>query len=239
MAIFCVANEKGGAGKSVQAANTAGWLTQNSDSVMLVDLDPMNSASEWYEYRTEYFNGKDTEDKISCCVLKGDCYKQIIKFSELYDHVVVDCGGHHSDSMLAALLAADIIIMPFRPKRRDLRVAPKMLDVLRSNQVKNKDAFVFALITQCPTLPSQIRRILSAKSCLRDVGFDPDDSNDTKFHTLDHFISNRNVYDDCDENGLTIYEYGVGADKYTREATKKAKTEFEAVMSEIGAIINE
>ena len=177
MAIFCVANEKGGAGKSVQAANTAGWLANQGNSVMLIDLDPMLSASEWFEYRTEYFKEANTEDNISCCVLKGDCYKQIIKFSDIYDHVVVDCGGHHSDSMLAALLAADIVIMPFRPKRRDLRVAPKMLNVIELNQVKNKEAFVFSLVTQCPTLPSQSRRILSAKACLRDVGFDPNVDN--------------------------------------------------------------
>ena len=64
--------------------------------------------------------------------------------------------------------------------------------------------------------------------------------NNCKFHTLDSFVSNRNVYDDCDENGLTIYEYGQSkdADKYTKEACKKAIKEFETVMNEMGAIIN-
>ncbi len=238
MTIFCVANEKGGAGKSAQAANTAGWLANTGATVMLVDLDPNESASGWFEFRTEYFSDKDTVDNISCCQLKGDCYKQLIKFSQVYDHLVIDCGGQHSDSMLAALLAADIVITPFRPKRRDIRVAPKMLKILTTNQVRNKEAFVFTLLTQCPTLPSQVRRILDAKEALRNLGFSPDENNHFKFHTLDGLVSNRNVYDDCDENGLTIFEYGVKGDRHTKEATKKAREEFENVMNEIGGIIN-
>ena len=70
-----------------------------------------------------------------------------------------------------------------------------------------------AVITQCPTLPSQAQRILDAKDACESFGL----------IALNQFTTNRNVYDDADENGLSVFEV---------DSDPKAKAEIERIVIE-------
>ena len=67
--------------------------------------------------------------------------------------------------------------------------------------------------SQCPTLPSQVQRILDAKDACQSFGIDP----------LQSITCNRNVYDDADENGSSVLEV---------ETDFKAKEEIESLVIE-------
>lgn len=48
MRIWAVANQKGGVGKTTTAVSIAGWLAERGHRVLLVDLDPHASLSEYF-----------------------------------------------------------------------------------------------------------------------------------------------------------------------------------------------
>ncbi len=55
MRTILVANPKGGSGKTTLATNLAGWLAGKRQRVVLRDLDPQRSSTEWLERRPALF----------------------------------------------------------------------------------------------------------------------------------------------------------------------------------------
>lgn len=212
--IFVVCNEKGGAGKSSIAQSLAVWLvTSKNQDVLLVDADPQRTSAEWAEER------QDTDLKpISCVQLLGNIAQDLADLNERYEAVVVDCGGADSKAMRSALAVADITILPFRPKRRDLKVAPTMADIIETAQAMNKDLQVFSLITQAPTLPSQGYRIENAKKLLSSLNLNP----------LTYITRNLNAWDDAEESGASVLEY-----QYDEKAGSDAAAVFTEIMEAI------
>jgi len=105
------------------------------------------------------------------------------------------------------------MLLPFRPKRRDLKTLDHMEQILKLAQAVNPNLNARAIITQCPTLPSQVQRILDAKEACVSFGI----------KALDQITTNRNVYDDADENGLSVFEV---------TSDLKAKAEIEGIAQE-------
>lgn len=201
--IITVANIKGGVGKSCTAQNIAVGLAKREYTVLLVDTDPQRTTHDWSVMRQGGRDVKPTYDIkvifMSAADEKVNIGKELLKFEAEYDVVVVDSGGHDSVAMRYALGVCTHALIPFRPKRRDLNVIYDVSALLKQAANNNKDMKPFALITQCPTLPSQYARILEAKEVCAAEGIPP----------LNSIIFTRNAYDDSEENGLTVYESGL------------------------------
>ena len=111
------------------------------------------------------------------------------------------------------MTVATHMLLPFRPKRRDLKTLVNVSQLVKLAKAVNPDMKVRAVITQCPTLPSQVQRILDAKEACLSFGIEP----------LSAITCNRNIYDDADENGSSVLEVGVDP---------KAKEEIESLVAE-------
>ncbi|MEL0630736.1 division plane positioning ATPase MipZ [Psychromonas aquatilis] len=212
--IYVICNEKGGAGKSSIAQSLAVYLKldHNTDA-LLIDADPQRTSAEWAGERSE-----SDLPPILCIELTGNITKQLQTLKEQYKSIVVDCGGADSKAMRSALTVADVALLPFRAKRRDLKVAPAMAEIIEMAQAINSKLQTYSVITQAPTLPSQNYRVLGAKTLLSSLELNP----------LKHTTRNLNAWDDADESGQSVLEW-----EYDKKAGDDARNVFNELLEEI------
>jgi chromosome partitioning protein len=191
--MILVGGEKGGSGKSCLAQNLAVYFARNKKAIVLmVDCDPQRTTSDWIQVR----NSDPSLPAINCIQLYGKIRNDLISLAQHYDYVVVDCGGQDNLALRAAMSVADHVVIPLRPKRRDLKTVPHMEDMLSTCKMVNPKMLASFVMTQCPSLPNQARRILEAKDVCRSFGI----------NVLNALTYNRNVYDDSEELGSSVIE---------------------------------
>lgn len=212
--IYVICNEKGGSGKSSIAQTLSIYLklVQSKDP-LLIDADPQRTTAEWAAERAE-----TDLPPIPCIELTGNITKPLQDLTTRYDSIVIDCGGADSKAMRSALSFSDIALLPFRPKRRDLKVAAGMAEIVETAQALNNKLRVFSCVTQCPTLPSQGYRIQAAKNLLVSLDLNP----------LTHITRNLNGWDDADESGLSVLEW-----TQDTKAGEDAKALFDELMEKL------
>lgn len=192
--ILVLGGEKGGSGKSCLAQNLSVWLQRQGRDVLLVDADPQGTTVDWAREREANPDLPDLQVESA----HGDIRKTLIDRAKRYEAIVVDAGGADSVALRSALTVASHALMPFRPKRRDLKTLSHVEELVTLAKSVNPDLVARAVITQAPSLPSQIQRILDSKEACDSFGLAP----------LSVFTTARNVYDDADEHGSSVLEVG-------------------------------
>lgn len=191
--IVLIGGEKGGSGKSCLAQNIAVFLTTECNaSVIMVDCDPQRTTSDWIQAR----NNNPKLASINCVQLYGKIRNDLLSLEQHYDVVIVDCGGQDNLALRATMSVAAYILMPLRPKRRDLKTVCHMDDIVATCKMINPKLRASFVITQCPNLPNQANRILEAKEVCKTYDI----------NVLDAITYCRNVYDDSEESGLSVIE---------------------------------
>ena len=189
--IFVICNEKGGVGKSSLAQTLAVYLKRKKSNtdLLLIDADTQKTTADWVAERSE----DQSLPQIPCVQLTGTLTYPLKYLATKYDDIIIDCGGGDSKAMRSALLAAHVALLPFRPKRRDLKTALTMAEILDVAKAANSELKIYTRITQAPTLPSRAPRIQAAKNLLNSLNMPP----------LRHVTRYLNGWDDADENGLS------------------------------------
>ena len=191
--IILVGGEKGGSGKSCLAQNIAVFLTNEVQaSVVMVDCDPQRTTSDWIQAR----NNNPKLPAINCVQLYGKIRNDLLSLEQHYDYVVVDCGGQDNLALRATMSVASYVLMPLRPKRRELKTVSHMDDIVSTCLMINPKMKASFVITQCPSLPNQASRITEAKDVCRTYDI----------NVLDAVNYCRNIYDDSEESGLSVFE---------------------------------
>jgi chromosome partitioning protein len=191
--MILVGGEKGGSGKSCLAQNLAVYFTRDKNAIVLmVDCDPQRTTSDWIQAR----NTDPTLPAINCIQLYGKIRNDLLSLNQHYDYVIIDCGGQDNLALRAAMSVADHVVIPLRLKRRDLKTVPHMEDMLSTCKMVNPKLLASFLIAQCPALPSQLKRINEAKEVCSSYGI----------NVLNAVTYNRNIYDDSEEQGLSVLE---------------------------------
>lgn len=207
--IILVGGEKGGSGKSCLAQNLAVFLQKKGRDILLLDADPQGTTTDWIKERDENLDLKN----IPSVQAAGNIRQVLDDLSKRYQDIIIDAGGQDSEALRSAMTIATHMLLPFRPKRRDLKTLVHIEQLIKLAKAVNPTLITKAVITQCPTLPSQAQRILDAKDACESFGLS----------SLNQFTTNRNVYDDADENGLSVFEV---------DSDPKAKAEIERIATE-------
>ena len=176
---------------------------------MLLDADPQGTTTDWIKERDENSDLRN----IPSVQASGNIRQVLDDLSRRYQDIIIDAGGQDSEALRSAMTIATHMLLPFRPKRRDLKTLVHVEQLIKLAKAVNPELVTKAVITQCPTLPSQAQRILDAKDACESFGL----------IALNQFTTNRNVYDDADENGLSVFEV---------DSDPKAKAEIERIVIE-------
>lgn len=206
--IILVGNQKGGCGKSTTAVNLSALLAQLRIDVLLVDADRQSTATNWVTDRG------DTGLPIVNSVQKYDnIHHSLLDLAQRYQAVVVDAAGRDSRELRTGMIAADILLMPFRPSQPDLDTLPKMQELLTHARDLNQSLQPFALLTMAPTNPV-INEIEQSKSVFGDF---------PEISLLETIIFERKVYRDGMSEGRGVVEMN----------NSKAAAEFISLVTEL------
>lgn len=144
MTIFAVVNTKGGVGKTTTAVHLATMLAM-ADKTLLIDGDPQASAASWAAWR------RDTEHQTSpttTCLTGKAILSEGKGLAGGFTHTVVDAGGRDSAGLRAALLLANVAIIPVGASNLDAAAMTDLLEIVELAKEYNSDLVVRVLLTR-------------------------------------------------------------------------------------------
>ena len=140
--IITIGGIKGGCGKSLIATNLTVLRSHSENKVLLVDGDEQGTSCDWTDHR----NGLGIKTPWTAIRLKSNAVRtEVLKLSNNYNDIIIDCGGRDTASLRAALTVSDIFLVPFQPKSFDIWTAAKVAELVQEASILNPKlkAYVF------------------------------------------------------------------------------------------------
>ena len=147
--IVLIGAQKGGCGKSTIATNLAAVAAQKGRDVVLIDADSQGTSATWAADREG-----TTAPQVACVQRVGNITATAKELATKYDLVLIDSGGRDSQELRTGLLAANLLIAPFKPSQADLDTVYQLSDVVNQAKDFNADLVAVAVLTMAPTHPA-------------------------------------------------------------------------------------
>lgn len=142
--IYAVVNTKGGVGKTTTAVHLATMLAEQGKT-LLIDADPQQSAASWAVWRSD---ADRDPSPTTVCLTGRAVFDQGYKLSEDYDNTVVDAGGRDAAGLRAALLLAQVAVIPVGASNLDAAAMTDLLEVVDISRDYNPNLNVRVLLTR-------------------------------------------------------------------------------------------
>ena len=115
MKILSIVNQKGGVGKSTLAVNLAIAAIKDKKRTLLIDADTQGSSIAFRAIREQ-------DDLQAIAITTPTIHKDIKKFKESYDFVIIDAGGRNHDTYRSAIIASEggLLLIPLLPSVYDI-----------------------------------------------------------------------------------------------------------------------
>jgi len=217
--IFAVANQKGGVGKTTVSVNTAGACDAAGLDVVLVDADPQNTTIRWTTSE-----GSLSMAVVSLAASGKNIGREILKLTEKYEIVIVDCPGNLEDPRTPAVLqVADFCIIPITPSPADLfstMALIKKIEEIRNSVNPNLQS---ALMLNC----------VNGRTKMREIIIEAIKSEEFGTHLFESQIGQREIYRQTFALGTTIHHCAK-----KMKGLKEARAEIESFFVELMSYVN-
>ncbi len=156
--VIAVAQQKGGAGKTMLAAQLAVAFAESS-SVSLVDIDPQASLSVWGKIRSGA--GKAGHSIKVETIAGWRLASEIDKLKKLHDYVLIDTPPVIDSDARRAIRGADLVLVPLNPAPPDLWAAEGTLKL--AAEEKRKTALIFNRAAATSRLRKKLETEIAAR----------------------------------------------------------------------------
>lgn len=157
MKVIAVLNQKGGVGKTTLSINLARALQQAEYKVVLCDGDPQGSARDW--------NDANNGELVPVVGMDRKSLPADIKNISGYDIAVIDGAPQTKELTIAAIKAADIVLIPVQPSPFDIWATNDLIELVKERQeISNglpKAAFIVSRQIQNTTVGQEVRGVLA------------------------------------------------------------------------------
>jgi chromosome partitioning protein len=152
--ILTIANLKGGAGKTTTAVHLAAEGHKRGLRVLLADADPQRSALTWADLASEAGHAGPVVVGVS-----GNLHTTVPKMAGDYDLTIIDAPPRGDATTRAAVVVADMTVIPIGPSPVDVWAASATVALIREAEAVRPDLRAAVLLTRL-----QARQGLSAQA---------------------------------------------------------------------------
>lgn len=206
MHVVSVVSQKGGSGKTTVAVGLAVEAVRAGKIAAVVDLDPQATAANWGDRR-----GEDVPPTVvSCQASRLEKVLAVAKSQDL-DLIFIDTPGKSADAAIAAIKAANHVLIPVEPHISNLETLSNVSELLALAGKPHATV----IISKAPPLG---RRHEDARAAITALGFS----------VAPTVLYQRAAYSDATNLGSTASEY---------EPRGKASIELSLLYSYIASIL--
>jgi len=187
MKTISIINQKGGVGKTTLAIHLARGLQLQGNRVLLVDSDPQGSARDW---------SASVEDQpVPVIGLdRPSLDRDIQKLGHEFDYIIIDGVPSLMNMSVAAVKAADLVLIPIQPSPLDMWASSELVDLVQQRQQITdggpQAAFVLNRVVKNTRLSGEAKNVLEQ----------------SVFPLFETIIHHRQAYSSLLKNGKTVFE---------------------------------